>query len=139
MGSHTSNNNSSLFVSCGRFYSAVGWYQTAASFIATPLWVLTGKKGPFRFGIPAAGVAEDEIKAANRFGIALRDRLISDQTIDATVLRGLGAVRINENLIASERVGTRSFYLWGKLFLAIGDANAWGRKPKIPRAPWRVR
>lgn len=104
---------------------------TAASFIATPLWVLTGKKGPFRFGIPAAGVAEDEINAADRFGIALRDRLVSEETIDETVLRNLHAVRINENLIASERVGNRSFYLWGKLFLAVGNSEAWGRKPLV--------
>lgn len=101
---------------------------TAASFISTPLWMLTGKKGPFRLGIPAAGVSEDEIKNASRFGFALRDRLDSSTPMDASVLYGLGAVRINPNLIASERVGTRSFYLWGKLFLAVGKPDAWVRK-----------
>lgn len=102
---------------------------SAASFIATPLWVLTGKKGPFPLGIPAAGVAEDDIIKASRFGVALRDRLHSEMPMDDSVLQGLGAVKINEKLIASEKVGTRSFYLWGKLFIAAGAPDAWLRKP----------
>jgi len=102
---------------------------TAASFIATPLWMLTGKKGPFPLGIPAAGVAENDIHDAERFGLALRNRMIDTGELDATVLQGLGAVRVNERLIASEKVATRSFYLWGKLFLAMGGPDAWPRKP----------
>jgi hypothetical protein len=101
---------------------------TAASFISTPLWVLTGKKGPFPLGIPAAGVAEAEITGASRFGVAIRQGLTNDR-LDETLLQGLGAVQINERLIASEKVGTRSFYLWGKLFLAAGGPDAWLRKP----------
>lgn len=102
---------------------------TAASFISTPLWVLTGNKGPFPLGIPAAGVAEEEISAAARFGVAIRKRLASDSALDETLLQGLGAVTINARLIASEKVGTRSFYLWGKLFLAAGKPDVWLRKP----------
>lgn len=102
---------------------------TAASFISTPLWVLTGNKGPFPFGIPAAGVAEQEITAATRFGEAISHSFANNSTLDETLLQGLGAVQINERLIASEKVGTRSFYLWGKLFLAAGGPEAWLRKP----------
>jgi hypothetical protein len=102
---------------------------TAASFIATPLWLLTGKKGPFPLGIPAAGVAEKDIKDAARFGVALRDGLLGERALDAGIWRGLGAVRVNERLIASEKVATRSFYLWGKLFLALGGPDAFLRKP----------
>ena len=102
---------------------------TAASFISTPLWVLTGNKGPFPLGIPAAGVAEAEITAAARFGVAIHQQLAEDIALDDTLLQGLGAVTINERLIASEKVGTRSFYLWGKLFLAAGKPDAWLRKP----------
>lgn len=102
---------------------------TAASFISTPLWMLTGNKGPFPLGIPAAGVAEAEIDSAARFGVAIRKGLASDKALDETLLQGLGAVKINERLIASEKVGTRSFYLWGKLFLAAGKPDAWLRKP----------
>jgi len=102
---------------------------TAASFISTPLWMLTGNKGPFPLGIPAAGVAETEINSAARFGVAIRKGLASDAALDETLLQGLGAVQINERLIASEKVGTRSFYIWGKLFLAAGKPSAWLRKP----------
>ncbi len=102
---------------------------TAASFLSTPLWVLTGRKGPFPLGIPAAGVGEEEIAGADRFGKAMEARLLSGEPLDETLLQGLGAVKVNERLIASEKVAARSFYLWGKLFRALGGPDAWLRKP----------
>lgn len=102
---------------------------TVASFLSTPLWVLTGKKGPYPLGIPAAGVADKDILASERFGVALRDRLLGTGIMDDTVWRGLGAVQINERLIPSEKVATRSFYLWGKLFLWAGPPKALLRIP----------
>jgi len=102
---------------------------TVASFLSTPLWVLTGNKGPYPLGIPAAGVAPDEISRASRFGDALVAGLDGDRPLDADILKGLGAVRINERLITSEVVATRSFYIWGKLFRAIGGPGAPMRKP----------
>jgi len=102
---------------------------TAASFLSTPLWVLSGNKGPFPLGIPAAGVAREEIESASRFGDALSSGLRGERPLDSDVLKGLGAVQINESLIASEVVGTRSFYIWGKLFRACGGPDATFRKP----------
>jgi hypothetical protein len=102
---------------------------TAASFLSTPLWVLTGRKGPFPLGIPAAGVGEEDIVEARRFGKAIEARLLSGEPLDETLLQGLGAVTVNEKLIVSEKVAARSFYLWGKLFRALGGPDAWLRKP----------
>lgn len=102
---------------------------TAASFLSTPLWVLTGNKGPFPLGIPAAGVAEKEIADAARFGDAIVAGLQGKVPMDGSLLQGLGAVRVNDKLIASEKVGARSFYLWGKLFRACGGPDAPLRKP----------
>lgn len=102
---------------------------TAASFLSTPLWVLTGNKGPFPLGIPAAGVSEKDIQDAARFGEAVRARLQSTQPLDETVLQGLGAVTVNEKLIASEKIAERSFYIWGKLFRLAGGPQALLRKP----------
>ncbi|MGD8176181.1 dialkylrecorsinol condensing enzyme [Marinimicrobium sp. ARAG 43.8] len=102
---------------------------SAASFLSTPLWVLSGHKGPFWFGIPRAGVSQSDIARADRFGVALRERLRGDQLLDTGVWQGLGAVHINDKLIASEKIATRSFYVWGKLFLACGGPDAWLRKP----------
>ena len=39
------------------------------SFLATPLWMMTGKQGPLLGGlIPRAGVKPEQIKASRRFG-----------------------------------------------------------------------
>lgn len=101
-----------------------------ASFFATPLWVLTGRKGPHWFGlVPAAGVSQQDVDGAQRFGEALRQRLLSSKALDTDVLQGLDAAPVNDKLILSEKVGTRSFYLWGKLFLACGGPDSMIRKP----------
>ena len=40
---------------------------TAASFLATPLWMFTGRQKPYAW-VPRAGIEESEIAAASRFG-----------------------------------------------------------------------
>lgn len=101
---------------------------SALSFLATPFWLLTGHKGPFPLGIPKAGVADEDITSASRFGSALLARLQSPQSLDATVLEELGAVKINVKLIASETLAKRGFKLWGRVFLACGPAGCRSRK-----------
>jgi hypothetical protein len=97
---------------------------TAASFLATPLWLFTGRQKPYSW-VPRAGIAQDEINAASRFGQAMRERLLKDELpIMQPMLRGLGAVRIDEKLIASEKVGRRSFLLWSRLLAAIGPQQS---------------
>lgn len=98
----------------------------AATFISTPMWMLTGRRGPFLGGrVPAAGIPAADIAAARRFGEAIEAGL---PTLDAAnprpLLTGLGAVTVNERLIASERVGHRSFRLWGRLLLALGGPTS---------------
>ena len=102
------------------------------SFFATPLWVLTGHKGPFWGGlIPRAGVAEKEIVASERFGRRIRDRLRFRGEVTADMFRGLSAVRINAGLISSEKTAKRAFRLWGKLLRSLGPRGAWQRKPVL--------
>lgn len=102
---------------------------SALSFFATPLWVLTGRKGPFCFGlIPKAGVSEEDISSAYRFGVAIAESLNKEASPNNTVLEGLGAVTINDKLIASEKVALRSFKIWGKLLRAVGKPGAFSRK-----------
>jgi hypothetical protein len=101
---------------------------TAASFLATPLWMFTGDRQPWKW-VPRAGIADTEIAAARRFGEAIRARLLADaEPLRESMLRGLGAVRVDEKLIASERVGTRSFHLWGRLIRALGPQGSVSRK-----------
>ncbi|HRF87074.1 MAG: dialkylresorcinol condensing enzyme [Cellvibrionales bacterium] len=98
----------------------------AATFISTPLWMLTGKRGPFLDGrVPAAGIPSADIAATARFGAAIAAQLPVRATEDnAPMLKGLGAVTINERLIASEKIARRSFVIWGKLLRALGDATS---------------
>jgi len=101
---------------------------SAMSFLATPLWMFTGNKQPWRW-VPPAGVSDQAIADASRFGVAIRDRLLADgQPIAAPMLRGLNAVTINDKLIASEKVGQRSFALWGRLLSAIGPMDSRRRR-----------
>ncbi|MEZ5436243.1 MAG: dialkylresorcinol condensing enzyme [Pseudomonadales bacterium] len=98
----------------------------AATFISTPLWMLTGKRGPFLGGrVPAAGIPAADIAAAARFGAAVAAKLPARAADDYTpMLSGLGAVSINERLIASEKIARRSFFIWGKLLRALGEPAA---------------
>lgn len=100
---------------------------SAASFLATPLWMFTGRRQPIVW-LPKAGISEAEIAGAQRFGVAIADRLASPGAIEQPMLQGLGAVRINEQLIASERVGTRSFKAWGTLLAALGPQRSLRRR-----------
>ncbi len=105
---------------------------TAGSFFATPAWVLSGNKGPHLFGlIPRAGVKPEQVIAAKRFGFRIAEVLTQNRPVNEELLQGLGAVRINEKLIASERTARRSFLIWGKLFRSLGPTGAAARKPLI--------
>jgi hypothetical protein len=97
---------------------------TAASFLATPLWLFTGRQKPYSW-VPRAGIEESEIVAASRFGEAMAQRLSTDSLpVEQPMLKGLGAVRIDEKLIGSEKVGNRSFQLWSRLLSALGPQQS---------------
>lgn len=96
--------------------------HSAMTFFSTPMWVLTGHKGPFLFGlVPPAGVSPDEVANARRFGEAIARQLPGRDRSDQTpMLTGLGAVTVNERLIPSERIALRSFRIWGGLLRLLG-------------------
>ena len=97
---------------------------TAASFLATPLWMFTGRRKPYHW-VPEAGIADAEISAASRFGEAIARRLSADALpLEQPMLRGLGAVKVDEKLIGSETVGNRSFQLWSRLLSALGPQQS---------------
>lgn len=103
--------------------------HSAFTFVSTPLWVLTGKKGPFLGGvIPKAGIPEEEIAAASRFGQAIASQLPDQSGEPTSMLRGLGAVKVQERLIASELIAHRSFRIWGGLLRRIGRQDSLLRK-----------
>ncbi|EJL76880.1 hypothetical protein PMI12_02024 [Variovorax sp. CF313] len=104
---------------------------TLATFFTTPAWLIWGRKRGF-WGMPDAGLSTRQIRGTARFGRALRDALHSGQERGTQpLLAGLGAVRADAKLLISEKAGTRSFYLWGKLIMAAGGPGAWQRKPLL--------
>ncbi len=104
---------------------------TFTTLLTTPLWLLTGRKRPIRW-LPAAGVSNEEIARSARFGHALRDALRANrEREDAPLLAGLQAVEAQPRLLVSERAGTRSFQLWGRLIRLAGPPAAAARKPLL--------
>lgn len=104
---------------------------TMASFVTTPLWMLTGQRDWLK-ALPPAGVDGDTIDKAARFGHALRDALARDEEHGAgPMLAGLKAVDSNPHMITSEKAGTRSFHLWGKLARAAGGPGQARRRPVL--------
>ena len=102
------------------------------SFLATPIWVLTGSRGPHLFGLlPRAGVNPEQITASRRFGTRIATVLNQNGPLDDSLLRNLGAVNVNERLIASEQTARRSFLIWGKLLRSLGKQGAFVRKPVL--------
>lgn len=92
-----------------------------ATFVTTPRWLLTGRKNGFWKIFPRAGVSDAEIAAAARFGRALvHGRHLLESETPVPLLSGLGAVKVNPAYVASERIGNRSFQVWGRLLRAIG-------------------
>lgn len=102
-----------------------------ATFITTPRWMLSGRRDAF-LGLPAAGLSDAQIAGTARFGTALA-RALNEGRLDGRqpVLRGLGAVRADLRLLPSERIGRRSFQIWGRLIRAIGPQASARRKPVL--------
>jgi hypothetical protein len=95
-----------------------------ATFVTTPRWVLTGRREAF-WGFPRAGVSDNDIAACDRFGHAVVSGLRAGaDTAASPMLRGLRACVVDDRLIASERIGIRSFRIWGKLLRALGKPGA---------------
>lgn len=98
-----------------------------ASFIATPLWMFTGKKQPISW-LPKAGISEIAIDDCAKYGEKIKMSLLSQSKITKPMLKNMGAVKVNERLILSEKFGYRSFYWWGKLIIKAGKISRYLRQ-----------
>ena len=104
---------------------------TLATLITTPRWLLTGKRDGF-LGLPPAGIAEQDIAGAERFGHALV-RALRDgrEKRDGPMLGGLGAARVDPRLIFSERAGKRAFGAWSRIIRLGGAPGSLLRLPLV--------
>jgi hypothetical protein len=102
-----------------------------STFITTPRWLLTGRRSGF-WGMPPAGVTEGDIAASARFGRALAAALArNEERSGKPLLTGLKAVEVDVRLIASERLGYRSFRVWARLLRAVGKPGSARRRPVL--------
>ncbi|MDQ2070006.1 dialkylrecorsinol condensing enzyme [Natronospira bacteriovora] len=103
-----------------------------ATFITTPRWLLSGDQGRADGWLPPAGLREHQIRGMARFGHALVDGLARDvERAGQSMLTGLLAAPVDRRFIISERIGHRSFYLWGKLLRAVGRQGQRRRRPVL--------
>jgi len=106
--------------------------SSLATFITTPRWMFTGKKDSLWGVFPKAGVGEEDIRQASRFGVALKEALAGDKEKESIpLLTGLRAVSVNEGLIKSEEIGHKSFLIWGKIIKKLSKPHGWQRKAAV--------
>jgi hypothetical protein len=105
--------------------------SSLATFVTTPRWMLTGKKDSLWGIFPPAGVSQAEITNAKRFGEAIKKALKQNDTITEPTCKDLGAVDVDEKLINSEKIATKSFMIWGKLIRKLGKPGDRKRKPVV--------
>ena len=97
------------------------------TFITTPRWLLSGKKDAFWF-FPKAGIYEEEIASASRFGTRICEALQkNEEQGKLPMLCNMGAVNVNGKLIATEHIAHRSFLIWSKLIKKAGPQDSRGR------------
>lgn len=102
------------------------------TFVTTPRWMLTGRQEAFWRVFPRAGLDEQQIAASARFGTAIARRVQAGSCGSGQpMLRGLGAASADMRLLPSERIGRRSFLIWGRLIRALGPQGAALRKPAL--------
>jgi hypothetical protein len=91
---------------------------------------LTGNKGPLLGLFPEAGVSAVEIGRAARFGRALKEVIPQLHTASqGPFLEGLHAVTVNPRILLAERIGYRSFRIWGRALRFAGKPGSPARKP----------
>lgn len=103
-----------------------------ATFVTTPRWMLSGRREAFWGVFPRAGLSEAQITDAARFGHALRAALLDNSLLaERSPLAGMNAAVPDLRLLPSEKIGRRSFQIWGRMIRALGPQGAWQRRPLL--------
>ncbi len=106
--------------------------RAAATFVTVPRWMFTGRKERFLGVFPPAGVSEDDIGNASRFGRALLEGLHNGRIAGKeSVLGGMGAVHVDPRNFIPERLGYRVFRIWGRTIRVVGKQGELRRLPLV--------
>jgi hypothetical protein len=101
------------------------------TFVTTPRWMLTGKKDGWGI-FPAAGVDPKTIAGLARFGLVLtkkREQLGARPA--RALLKGLGAVAIEQRFVVPELIGRTIFRPWARFVRLFGGPGKLLRRPAL--------
>lgn len=102
-----------------------------ATFVSTPRWMFTGKQDTFLGVFPPAGVGQQVIDGLVRFGEALSEqREAWGRQPARPLLRGLGAVEVEQRFVVPELIGRVSFPFWARVVRLFGGPG--GRLRVLP-------
>lgn len=104
----------------------------AATFVTTPLWMLTGYRSGVGKLLPPAGIADADIEGAHRFGEPLLSALLDGRLARGeAVLDAAQSAPVNPKYIVAEQLGWRSFFVWGWIVRLAGKQGRWTRIPLL--------
>ncbi len=99
------------------------------SLLTTPNWLLRGKKEGYRNVIPEAGISEKDIADSARFGVAIRHGMRNDyEKKQRSMLKGYGAVTIDDKLFFPEIFFNRMFTSWAKMIQSVSRYGPFPRQ-----------
>jgi hypothetical protein len=103
-----------------------------ATFITTPRLLLTGKKDKFLGTLPPGGVRDADIDALSRFGWQIANNLAAlNDSSNQSLLKNLGAVKVNPRYVIPEIIGRIVYTPWAKLVRFFGKPGRSSRQPII--------
>jgi hypothetical protein len=101
------------------------------SVVSVIRWMFKGKKDRYLKIIPPAGIAEEDIRNASRFGTIVRQSLQNENLSDLNKkLIDAGAVDVQPSLVMIEKRGILFFRIWANFILRKG---AYGSRSRITR------
>ncbi len=90
-------------------------YPNLVSVLTVVGWMIHGKKENYKSWLPPAGVSDEEIRKASRFGDIIRREVKKDQVamLNQSLLKA-GSVKIKPDLMILEARGNKLFGFWAR-------------------------
>lgn len=102
-----------------------------SSLVTILRWMLTGKKDAFLF-FPAAGVSQQDIQHAARYGEIIHEALQAGEfgSLQST-FNDNGAIQVKPGLVLLEKRGQKGFSFWSRFIASGGTLHSTGRKIRV--------
>ena len=103
-------------------------HNNLVSVVTIVRWLFKGKKEASKF-LPVAGVSENEIKNASKFGIEIQKSLQNNNLLKLqSQLEKLEAIKVEYHIMKTEFAGSRIFGIWSSIILKRTFGNLKKRK-----------